>query len=164
MTQAELEGKLTVLLGGRAAEQLVFGQLSTGAADDLAKATEIARHMVARYGMDARLGHATYEVERPTFLGAPVDTVERRRFSEETARVIDESVRSIVNAAFERALALLRSHRAVLDAGARRLLQEETLDRDELEALRAQWAAAGGAAIDAERSPDAIRPYVRTAG
>jgi len=164
MTQAELEGKLTVLLGGRAAEQLVFGQLSTGAADDLAKATEIARHMVARYGMDARLGHATYEVERPTFLGAPADTVERRRFSEETARVIDESVRSIVNAAFERALALLRSHRAVLDAGARRLLQEETLDRDELEALRAQWAAAGSPAIDAERSSDAIRPYVRTAG
>ncbi len=77
MTQAELESKLTVLLGGRAAEQLVFGELSTGAADDLAKATEIARHMVARYGMDARLGHATYETERPTFLGAPVDVAER---------------------------------------------------------------------------------------
>jgi cell division protease FtsH len=143
MTQAELESKLTVLLGGRAAEQLVFGMWSTGAADDLAKATEIARHMVAGYGMDAHLGHATYETERSTFLGAPADLVERRRFSEETARAIDESVRAIVNAAFERALALLESHRAVLEAGARKLLAEETLERDELDALRAEWLAAG---------------------
>ncbi len=164
MTQAELENKLTVLLGGRAAEQLVFGQWSTGAADDLAKATEIARHMVARYGMDARLGHATYETERPTFLGAPAEGAERRRFSEETARVIDESVRSIVNAAFERALALLSSHRAVLDVGARRLLTDETLERDELEALRAQWADAGNPSAVAAQSPDAARPYVRAAG
>jgi cell division protease FtsH len=164
MTQAELEGKLTVLLGGRAAEQLVFGELSTGAADDLAKATEIARHMVARYGMDARLGHATYETERATFLGSPADAVERRRFSEETARVIDESVRSIVNGAFERALALLRSHRAVLDAGARRLLAQETLDRDELDALHAQWLTIGSLAAGSEGSANASRPYVRTAG
>jgi cell division protease FtsH len=164
MTQAELESKLTVLLGGRAAEQLVFGELSTGAADDLAKATEIARHMVARYGMDSRLGHATYETERPTFLGAPADAAERRRFSEETARVIDESVRTIVNAAFERALALLRSHRAVLETGARQLLAEETLDRNELEALRAQWAAAGSVLAGAERPSNASRSYVGTAG
>ncbi|HUO66304.1 MAG TPA: AAA family ATPase, partial [Gammaproteobacteria bacterium] len=164
MTQAELENKLTVLLGGRAAEQLVFGELSTGAADDLAKATEIARHMVARYGMDARLGHATYETERPTFLGAPGDAVERRRFSEETARVIDESVRATVNAAFERALALLRSHRAVLDEGARRLLAQETLERDELEVLRAQWVAAGSSPAGEEPSPGATRSYARTAG
>ena len=165
MTQAELEIKLTVLLGGRAAEQLVFGQLSTGAADDLAKATEIARHMVARYGMDPRLGHATYETERPTFLGAPADVVERRLFSDETARVIDESVRSIVNAAFERALVLLRSHRAVLDAGARKLLAEETLERGELEALRALWAGGPpGQAGQASQAGQAPPAYVRTAG
>ena len=71
MTQQELEGKLTVLLAGRAAEHLVFGALSTGAADDLAKATEIARSMVTRYGMDPKLGQATYTTEHPTFLGVP---------------------------------------------------------------------------------------------
>ena len=141
MTQDELENKLTMLLGGRAAEQLVFGHWSTGAADDLAKATEIARHMVARYGMDEHLGHATYETERPTLLGAPPDVLERRRFSDETARAIDESVRAIVNAAFDRALALLGAHRAVLEGGAQNLLREETLERAELEELRAQWAA-----------------------
>jgi cell division protease FtsH len=142
MTQDELESKLTVLLGGRAAEQLVFGFWSTGAADDLAKATELARHMVARYGMDERLGPVTYETERATFLGAPPDVLERRHFSEETARAIDESVRKIVNAAFERALALLGAHRTVLEAGAQKLLREETLETGALAELRAQWLAA----------------------
>jgi cell division protease FtsH len=170
MTQDELENKLTVLLGGRAAEQLVFGQWSTGAADDLVKATEIARHMVARYGMDERLGHATYETERPTLLGAPPDVVEGRRFSEETARAIDESVRGIVNAAFERALAMLREHRAVLEAGARRLLHDETLESGALEELRAQWLAGtpktGAASGAAGRSPEpaaSASTYVRSA-
>ena len=170
MTQDELESKLTVLLAGRAAEQLVFGLWSTGAADDLAKATEIARHMVARYGMDEHLGHATYETERTTFLGAPPDVIERRRFSEETARAIDESVRAIVNAAFARALELLKAHRAVLEAGAQRLLHEETLERDELDLLRAQWFAGAtgpGQAAAPARPSDPTAPAsgdVRAAG
>ena len=136
MTQDELQNKLTVLLAGRAAEQLIFGRLSTGAADDLAKATEIARSMVTRYGMDPGLGHATYELERPTFLGIP-PLAETRTLSEETVRAIDAAVRAIINAAFERALALLQTHRSVLEAGARKLLQQETLDRPDLESLRA---------------------------
>jgi cell division protease FtsH len=170
MTQDELESKLTVLLAGRAAEQLVFGLWSTGAADDLAKATEIARHMVARYGMDEHLGHATYETERTTFLGAPPDVIERRRFSEETARAIDESVRAIVNAAFARALELLKAHRAVLEAGAQRLLHEETLERGDLDSLRAQWFAGAtepGQAAAPAQPPEPTAPasgYVRAAG
>jgi cell division protease FtsH len=135
MTREELENKLTVLLGGRAAERLIFGHLSTGAADDLAKATEIARSMVTRYGMDERLGHATYEVERQTFLGGlPMGDV--RSLSEDTTRSIDEAVRAIMNGAFERALDLLKRQRSVLEAGAQKLLQEETLDQSDLKRLQ----------------------------
>jgi cell division protease FtsH len=139
MTQRELENKLTVLLGGRAAEHLVFERLSTGAADDLAKATEIARSMVTRYGMDARLGHAAYETDRPAILGVQ-PAAEMRAFSEETLAAIDAAVRAIVNAGFDRAFELLRKHRGVLERGARRLLEKETLGRQDLEELRGELA------------------------
>jgi cell division protease FtsH len=135
MTQQELENKLTVLLAGRAAERLVFGALSTGAADDLAKATEIARSMVTRYGMDPKLGHATYTTEHPTFLGVP-PAATGDTFSDETVAAIDDAVRQIVSAAFERALALLTRHRSVLETGAAQLLDRETLDQADLEKLR----------------------------
>jgi cell division protease FtsH len=136
MTQEELEAKLTVLLAGRAAERLVFAEMSTGAADDLAKATDIARSMVTRYGMDPKLGQATYAAERPTFLGmAPPPTSET--FSDATVAAIDDAVRRIVAAAFDRATVVLQSHRAVLDTGAARLLDRETLDQADLGDLRA---------------------------
>jgi cell division protease FtsH len=137
MTQQELKDKLTVLLAGRAAERLVFGSLSTGAADDLAKATEVARSMVTRYGMDAELGHATYEAERPPWLGAPPPGASAT-FSETTLGAIDAAVRTLVDAGFERARGLLERHRRVLDAGAEQLLRQETLERADLEALRAR--------------------------
>jgi cell division protease FtsH len=136
MTQQELEDKLAVLLAGRAAEQLVFGVLSTGAADDLAKATDIARSMVTRYGMDPKLGHATYATERPTFLGVP-PTPTGETFSDETVAAIDEAVRHIVAAAFDRATELLVRYRPVLETGAARLLERETLDQADLDELRA---------------------------
>jgi cell division protease FtsH len=135
MTQHELEGKLTVLLAGRAAEHLQFGELSTGAADDLAKATEIARSMVTRYGMDPKLGHATYTTEHPTFLGMP-PAATGETFSDETVAAIDAAVRQIVAAAFDRATAVLGRYRAVLEKGAARLLDRETLDQSDLEELR----------------------------
>ncbi len=141
MTREELENKLTVLLAGRAAEHVVFGHLSTGAADDLAKATEIARGMVTRYGMDERLGHATYETERPTFLGAP-SIHEARTLSDETTRSIDSAIRRIVNTAFERASKLLEEHRSVLERGARKLLEQETLDQSDLAMLKGELAIA----------------------
>jgi cell division protease FtsH len=137
-----------VLLAGRAAEHLAFGHLSTGAADDLAKATDIARSMVTRYGMDEGLGHATYETERPTFLGMP-SLGEPRNLSEDTTRRIDAATRLIVNGAFERATRLLEQHRAVLDAGARQLLEQETLDQADLQALKSQLSLA---AVSAMRS------------
>jgi cell division protease FtsH len=141
MTRDELANKIAVLLGGRAAEKLVFNHTSTGAADDLAKATDIARAMVARYGMDEELGHAAYDQERAPFLGISENLMPApRQFSEATAEHIDAGVRAILDAAFDRALESLRRNRAVLDKCAAELLERETLDAPELakltEALR----------------------------
>jgi len=134
MTLDELENKMAVLLGGRAAEMLVFGKLSTGASDDLNKATDIGRSMVTRYGMSEALGQMTYDSEPVSFLpGAPGGHV--RDYSEETAREIDCAVRALVDRAFERASGILSERRAVLEAGARQLLEQETLTAEELSAL-----------------------------
>jgi len=137
MTREELENKMAVLLGGRAAEQVVFGRLSTGAADDLAKVTDIARNMVVRYGMDEKLGSLSYQDEAaplmPTLAGPPV-----RHYSEETAREIDRAVRALAETAFARAVGVLEANRPVLEEGARQLLQKETLSEAEITALGAQ--------------------------
>ena len=131
MTVEELENKMTVLLGGRAAEQLVFGEISTGAADDLMKVTEIARGMVARYGMDPALGQAAYETERGSFLGQPIEGG-GRRFSEATAREIDVAVRERIDRTYQKALEILRARRGELESLAKKLLEKETLTADEL--------------------------------
>jgi len=133
MTREELENKMAVLLGGRAAEDVIFGHLSTGAADDLAKVTDIARSMVMRYGM--ALGHVAYEEERAPFLGGPLPQG-HREFSEETAREIDVAVRGIVERAYQKALGILRRHRAPLETWAQKLLDKETLVEAELGELR----------------------------
>ena len=133
MTREELENKMAVLLGGRAAEHVVFGHLSTGAADDLSKATDIARNMVTRFGMGRPLGPVTYESEPNTFLGPMAGTT--RLYAEETAREIDVAVREIVDAAFERARAILTRNRPILEEGAKALLAKETLADSELSAV-----------------------------
>lgn len=137
MTRHELERKIAVLLGGRAAEKLVFGELSTGAADDLAKATDIARDMVTRYGMDEGLGYIAYETARAPMLDGLPTAPHEHGVSEDTRRRIDEAIRGIVMAGFERAMAILVAHRAVLDRSARALLERETLDEAALVALTA---------------------------
>jgi cell division protease FtsH len=136
MSSGELKDKMTVLLGGRAAESIVFEEISTGAADDLAKATNIARSMVTRYGMDEKLGMVSLESERSTFLQMPGEYVTARRdFSEQTAREVDCAVRDLVTHAFERAVAILDANRHALADTAERLLEKETLRGDELPAL-----------------------------
>jgi cell division protease FtsH len=134
MRREELEDKMTVLLGGRAAERIVFDHLSTGASDDIAKVTEIARSMVTRYGMDAGLGSVAYEAEQHRFLGLPGQQ-EQRRYSEQTAREIDEAIAVLVESAQQRALAILRGNEALLREGAAQLLEQETLDEAELKPL-----------------------------
>ena len=135
MTREELQERMAVLLGGRAAEQLVFGHLSTGAADDLAKVTDIARSMVTRYGMVPELGHVSYESEPSTFLGGPTSPFRTRDYSDDTAREIDTAVRAMVQGAFDKALAILGEERDTLEEGARQLLDKETLGEAELQAL-----------------------------
>ena len=146
MTREELENKMAVLLGGRAAEQLIFGEISTGAADDLAKITDIARNMVMRFGMDNNLGHVAYEAERSQFLPVPGAPAPMREYSEETAREIDHAVRTLVGAAFDKALGILTHQRQLLERGARELLQKETLTEEDLVRLRPQAQIATGEA------------------
>jgi cell division protease FtsH len=136
MTREELENKMAVLLGGRAAEHVVFGRLSTGAADDLAKVTDIARSMVMRYGMEDRLGNLSYQEESAPFLPLP-GSIPTRHYSEETAREIDRAVRAIAESAFGRAVGVLEANRAVLEDGARQLLQKETLSEAEIATIAA---------------------------
>ncbi len=148
MTREELEGKLAVLMGGRAAEQLVYGHLSTGASDDLSRATEIARSMVTQYGMVPELGHAAYARRSSPFLNTGLNMPESREYSEATARRIDEAVSRLVDEAFERARQLLADTRVELMEGAALLLERETLDEDDLTELfgRARASAAGNPA------------------
>jgi cell division protease FtsH len=135
MTREELEEKMAVLLGGRAAEKLVFDHYSTGAADDLAKATDIARSMVTRYAMEPNLGHVSYESETTTFLQGPGSPFRSRNYSDDTAREIDTAVRDLIQRAFDTALGILKQSRGVLVEGAQQLLERETLGEPELEAL-----------------------------
>jgi cell division protease FtsH len=135
MTRTELEAKMAVLLGGRAAEQIVFGHLSTGAADDLAKATSIARGMVTRYGMVPELGHVAYEEETGSLLAGGAVGYSRRPHSEETTRAIDQAVRDLVQSAFDQATAILAANRGLLEEGAAALLLEESLDEEKLRPL-----------------------------
>jgi cell division protease FtsH len=135
MSRTELENKMAVLLGGRAAESIVFGELSTGAADDLAKATDIARGMVMRYGMAEALGQVSYSEERAPYLTVPGLPPAARDFSEKTSCAIDDAVRGLVGAAYERARALLLERRAQLEHGAALLLAKETLLEADLRAL-----------------------------
>jgi cell division protease FtsH len=131
MTRKELEHKLAVLLGGRAAEHIVFGHLSTGAADDLSKATDIARSMATRYAMVPELGNVTYDSEPSPFLGNSL-AGPRRSYSEDTARQIDAAIRTIVDNAFQSARELLSKQRTMLEAAAARLLEKETLTEEDL--------------------------------
>jgi len=139
MTREELENKMAVLLGGRAAEDVIFSHLSTGAANDLAKVTEIARSMVMRYGMVKSLGHVAYEDEPAGFLANNIFP-KSRAFSETTAREIDVAVREIVDKAYAKALGILKRERSALERWSQKLLDRETLHEADLEELRSAVA------------------------
>ena len=135
MTRTDLEHKIAVLLGGRAAEKLVFGELSTGAADDLARATDIARDMITRFGMDEGLGYITFEAQRPRFLDTPELAHGGCRVAESTQARIDQAIRDIVMGVFEHAYRILDINRAVLERCACELLARETLDESDIRQL-----------------------------
>jgi cell division protease FtsH len=138
MTREELENKIVVLLAGRAAEKLVFGHLSTGAADDLVRATDIARALVARYGMDPELGHVSYDSERPGFLGPQASSGSfTRHYSEATAERLDAAIRETTDRCFRRALAIMEANRPLLEAASAELLARETLSEEDIRRLTA---------------------------
>jgi cell division protease FtsH len=131
MTRGELEDRIAVMLGGRVAEELVYGEISTGAHNDLERATELARLMVTKYGMSERLGLATYGERSPLFLrgsGMGGD----RDYSEETARCIDEEVRAILDRTHDRVRGLLTTKKSILVSAAEVLKRTETLEGDRL--------------------------------
>ena len=131
MSKAELESKMAVLLGGRAAERLVFEEVSTGAADDLQKASQIARAMATRYGMVSDIGQVALEKEDQAFLGTRLQEVSHL-YSEATAEKIDAAVQTLIDDACQRATRILTEHREALDTAAELLLEKETLSGPEL--------------------------------
>lgn len=147
LTRAELLDRLDVLLGGRVAEELIFGDVSTGAQDDLQHATDLASDIVTRYGMGKALGLATYEEpRRPLFLD--VGHLGEKAYSDETARSVDVEVRTLLEAAHERARATLAQHEQALRALARRLIEKEVVDRAALaEVLKESEAPPAAAAF-----------------
>jgi cell division protease FtsH len=133
-SKTEFEDKIAGMLGGNVSEQLVFGDTTTGASNDLEKATNLARAMVTQYGMSDRLGPLTFgKKEEMIFLGREIS--EQRNYSDEVAAKIDSEVRSIIDQAYDRAKEVLTTHRAVLDRLAELLVEKETIESDEFESL-----------------------------
>lgn len=136
MTRPQLEDQLCVMLGGRGAEYLVYdGVVSTGASDDLQRATELARQMVTRFGMSERLGNMTYGLPPNQQFLRTLAGMEERDYSERTAEAIDEEVRNLIDTSYERVKNILGEHRSGLERIVQRLIEKETLDEAELKAL-----------------------------
>jgi len=124
-----------VLMGGRAAEEIVFSEVSTGAADDLDRATDIARQMVTRFGMAETLGQRVYEPQRQAFLGEALIGTRPKDYSDETNREIDIAVRKLIDEAYEKAKATLIARRRELDLGTALLLEKETITPEDFPPL-----------------------------
>ena len=149
MRKSELLDRIDVLLGGRVAETLVFDDVSTGAENDLQRATDMARHMVTHYGMSEALGLAAFD-SRPAPLFLPGATLpETRLFSERTAEAIDAEVRRILEESRERVTRTLEAQRATLDALAALLLEKEVVDRPMLDRLMSDMARAPAESVAA---------------
>lgn len=134
ITAGELKDRMAILMGGRAAEQVVFNEFSTGAADDLAKVTDVARQFVTRFGMSESVGQAVLEQVLQPYLETPT-TQTRRDYSEATSRELDLEVRHLIQDAFERARAILQARRVELDAGAALLMETEVITPEQFPAL-----------------------------
>jgi cell division protease FtsH len=134
MTRSELLARIYVLLGGRVAEEMVFNDVSTGAQNDLQRATEIARTMVTQFGMSDKLGLVSLEGPRtPLFLPVPMQSA--KEYSDDTARLIDAEVKQILTEAHEKVKGTLATHRAALEELAQLLLKKEVVERPELQAI-----------------------------
>lgn len=134
MSKMELLNKIASLLGGRAAEEIIFGDVSTGAHNDLSRATDIARSMIKEYGMSSKLGqiYLAHDKRSPFMdTGLP----DHGDYSESTAQEIDNEIREIISKEYDKALTILKEKKAILIKGAHLLLEKEKIDSDELKAL-----------------------------
>jgi cell division protease FtsH len=153
LTKRELLDRLDVLLGGRVAEEIVFRDISTGAQNDLQRATDLARQMVTRYGMSEGLGLATFEEPRnPVFLNTPFERAPRE-YSERTAQTIDDEIAKLLAEARARVTETLNARRKTLDALAKLLLEREVVDRATLDEL-----LKGESAARAETPAPTVQP------
>jgi len=154
MTRGDLLSQLSVLLGGRSAEEIAFGEISTGAQNDLMRATDIARAMVTEFGMSDALGVVNYDGHRqPSFIENPFGR-ERGNYAEETALQIDIEIKRILTDAHEKARQILRDHRDILDRLSERLLEKEVIEADELKAIMGNYP----------KSPDTVPAEVPPVG
>jgi cell division protease FtsH len=136
VSKQELKQQITGIMGGRAAEEIVFGDVTSGAENDIQRATQMARRMVTQWGMSEKLGTvAMGQKEELVFLGR--DLGEQRNFSEEVAQLIDEEVRSMIKEAYETAKRILTEHRVKMDIVVERLKVQETMDAAELDEILA---------------------------
>jgi cell division protease FtsH len=153
MTRTDLLGQLAVLLGGRTAEEIAFGEISTGAQNDLQRATDIARAMVTEFGMSDLVGLVNHNGhKRNPFLETPF-VQERGAYAEQTALLIDTEVKRILAESHDQARRVLLEHRAVLDALSARLLEVEVVESSELKALLGPVPTDPAEAIPAEVPP-----------
>ncbi|MDD4974723.1 MAG: ATP-dependent zinc metalloprotease FtsH [Bacteriovorax sp.] len=132
MTKEELENKIIILLGGRAAEKIFFGNFSTGSSDDIAKVTQVARGIALKYGMVEGLGHISYEDPTEKFLGTSDYFDGHKNYSEKVAEQIDKKIKELVDVAFEKAITIVRNNQVIIDMAAKELLQKETLSEEDL--------------------------------
>jgi cell division protease FtsH len=163
ITTGNLKNRMVVLMAGRAAEDLIFGEISTGAADDLARTTDIARQIVTRFGMASELGQAVFERQSSAYLGDNMMGLKQKDYSEETAREIDLAVKKLIDEAYARAKAILRQRRQDLDAGTALLLEKETITPEDFAPLRpaGEVAALQAAASDGTQARDPTAKNIR---
>jgi cell division protease FtsH len=162
-TRQEILARITGSLGGRVAEEIVFGEVTTGAQNDFEQATELARKMVTEFGMSNKLGPLSLGRRHgPVFLGR--DLVESRNYSEEIAYEIDKEIRRIIDECYEQARQAILSHRDALDRIAKALIERESLEAPELERLFAgkELVPSTGDAPAATPQPELVSPDART--
>lgn len=159
LSEAELRDRMTVMLAGRAAEEVIYGEVSTGPADDLQRVTEMARRMVTQFGMNESLGPVALEERSNGFLDGSPD-FQNRRYGEATAEAIDREVQRLVSALYERARDLLRAHEEVLRRAAAVLLEQEVMEGAELEALLEELGVERPATVALTREQEDVREVV----
>jgi cell division protease FtsH len=138
MSKTELFNRIAVLLGGRASEEITFGDITTGASSDIGRATDIARHMVTQYGMNTNLGQIAYEKQVQSLL-MPMQSMNEKDYSEQTAREIDCEIRKIIDRQYRRAKFILNHYNEAVEKAAEILLEKETIQGSDLDDIRKKY-------------------------